>query len=109
MVAPRLVTSRIRFASKRSHGRPHQISLSYGAHSNLCVNQIRLNGTPEQKDALSAPARLGGARRRIGDVGSGRRIGCRLNVADGPRSETTTTASTATSSGSPTAPMPTHW
>jgi len=25
------------------------ISLSYGAHSNLCVNQIRLNGTPEQK------------------------------------------------------------
>ncbi len=25
------------------------ISLSYGAHSNLCVNQISLNGTPEQK------------------------------------------------------------
>lgn len=25
------------------------ISLSYGAHSNLCVNQIRLNGTPEQR------------------------------------------------------------
>ncbi len=25
------------------------VSLSYGAHSNLCVNQIRLNGTPEQK------------------------------------------------------------
>ncbi len=25
------------------------IGLSYGAHSNLCVNQIRLNGTPEQK------------------------------------------------------------
>jgi isovaleryl-CoA dehydrogenase len=25
------------------------ISLSYGAHSNLCVNQIRLNGTEEQK------------------------------------------------------------
>ena len=25
------------------------ISLSYGAHSNLCVNQIKLNGTPEQK------------------------------------------------------------
>ena len=27
------------------------ISLSYGAHSNLCVNQIKLNGTPEQKAA----------------------------------------------------------
>lgn len=25
------------------------IGLSYGAHSNLCVNQVRLNGTPEQK------------------------------------------------------------
>ncbi|MHB1946601.1 MAG: isovaleryl-CoA dehydrogenase [Gammaproteobacteria bacterium] len=25
------------------------IGLSYGAHSNLCVNQIRLNGTEEQK------------------------------------------------------------
>ncbi len=25
------------------------VSLSYGAHSNLCVNQIRLNGTTEQK------------------------------------------------------------
>jgi isovaleryl-CoA dehydrogenase len=26
------------------------VSLSYGAHSNLCVNQIRLNGTQDQKD-----------------------------------------------------------
>lgn len=25
------------------------VSLSYGAHSNLCVNQINLNGNPEQK------------------------------------------------------------
>jgi isovaleryl-CoA dehydrogenase len=25
------------------------VGLSYGAHSNLCVNQLRLNGTPEQK------------------------------------------------------------
>ena len=25
------------------------VSLSYGAHSNLCVNQLRLNGTAEQK------------------------------------------------------------
>ena len=25
------------------------VSLSYGAHSNLCVNQINLNATPEQK------------------------------------------------------------
>jgi len=26
------------------------VALSYGAHSNLCVNQIQLNGTPEQKE-----------------------------------------------------------
>ncbi|MGR3635159.1 MAG: isovaleryl-CoA dehydrogenase [Shimia sp.] len=25
------------------------VALSYGAHSNLCVNQIKLNGSPEQK------------------------------------------------------------
>ncbi len=25
------------------------VGLSYGAHSNLCVNQVRRNGTPEQK------------------------------------------------------------
>src|SRR6185369_7555097 len=25
------------------------VGLSYGAHSNLCVNQIRLNGTEDQK------------------------------------------------------------
>jgi isovaleryl-CoA dehydrogenase len=25
------------------------VALSYGAHSNLCVNQIRLNGSPEQR------------------------------------------------------------
>ena len=32
------------------------IGLSYGAHSNLCVNQIRRWGTPEQKRALPAQA-----------------------------------------------------
>ena len=25
------------------------VGLSYGAHSNLCVNQIKRNGTPEQR------------------------------------------------------------
>src|SRR5262249_58672101 len=28
------------------------VGLSYGAHSNLCVNQIRRNGTPAQKRRL---------------------------------------------------------
>ncbi|MEM1066943.1 MAG: isovaleryl-CoA dehydrogenase [Pseudomonadota bacterium] len=36
------------------------ISLSYGAHSNLCVNQIRLNGTEEQKQKY-LPGLISGA------------------------------------------------
>jgi isovaleryl-CoA dehydrogenase len=36
------------------------VSLSYGAHSNLCVNQIRLNGTEEQK-AKYLPGLISGA------------------------------------------------
>ena len=28
------------------------IALSYGAHSNLCVNQINRNGTEEQKEKV---------------------------------------------------------
>ncbi|KPQ06546.1 MAG: isovaleryl-CoA dehydrogenase [Rhodobacteraceae bacterium HLUCCA12] len=36
------------------------VSLSYGAHSNLCVNQIKLNGTPEQKQKY-LPSLVSGA------------------------------------------------
>ncbi|MEP1963809.1 isovaleryl-CoA dehydrogenase [Tateyamaria sp.] len=36
------------------------VSLSYGAHSNLCVNQIKLNGTPEQR-AKFLPGLVSGA------------------------------------------------
>ncbi|KUP93819.1 isovaleryl-CoA dehydrogenase [Tritonibacter horizontis] len=36
------------------------VSLSYGAHSNLCVNQIKLNGSPEQK-AKYLPRLISGA------------------------------------------------
>jgi len=35
------------------------VSLSYGAHSNLCVNQIKLNGSAEQK-AKHLPKLVGG-------------------------------------------------
>jgi len=37
------------------------VSLSYGAHSNLCVNQIKLNGTAEQK-AKYLPGLVSGER-----------------------------------------------
>ncbi|MCP4284878.1 MAG: isovaleryl-CoA dehydrogenase [Gammaproteobacteria bacterium] len=36
------------------------VGLSYGAHSNLCVNQIKRNGTPEQKQRL-LPKLISGA------------------------------------------------
>src|SRR5262249_50892274 len=36
------------------------VGLSYGAHSNLCVNQITRNGTPEQKRRY-LPALISGA------------------------------------------------
>ncbi|MFN4158554.1 MAG: acyl-CoA dehydrogenase family protein [Gemmobacter sp.] len=36
------------------------VALSYGAHSNLCVNQIALNGTPEQR-ARYLPRLVSGA------------------------------------------------
>lgn len=31
------------------------VGLSYGAHSNLCVNQIHLNGTESQKQKYLLP------------------------------------------------------
>ena len=39
------------------------VGLSYGAHSNLCVNQIRLNGTESQRE------------RYLADLVSGRKVG----------------------------------
>ncbi len=30
------------------------VGLSYGAHSNLCINQIHRHGTPDQKARISA-------------------------------------------------------
>ena len=63
------------------------VGLSYGAHSNLCVNQIRRNGTPEQKrsylpklisgehvGALAMSEAGAGSRRRL-DEAEGREEG----------------------------------
>ena len=44
------------------------IGLSYGAHSNLCVNQIRRWGTPEQKQKYLAQADQRRTRRLVGHV-----------------------------------------
>ena len=55
------------------------VGLSYGAHSNLCINQIVRNGDRRAEGALSAEADLGRACRRARHVGAGRRLGRRLD------------------------------
>ena len=56
------------------------VGLSYGAHSNLCVNQIRRNGTDGAEAPLPAEARLRRARRRAGDERAGRGLGRRVDA-----------------------------
>ena len=56
------------------------VGLSYGAHSNLCVNQIRRNGTEAQKRRYLPEADLRRACRRARHVGAGRRIGRRVDA-----------------------------
>ncbi len=51
------------------------VGLSYGAHSQLCVNQTRRHGTRGAEAALSAAPDLRRVRRRAGHVGARRRIG----------------------------------
>ncbi len=63
------------------------VGLAYGAHSNLCVNQIKLNGTEEQKQRylpnLVAGKYIGALAMSEADAGSDV-VGMRLNaVKDG--------------------------
>ena len=51
------------------------VGLSYGAHSNLCVNQLRRNGSDAQKQKYLPRLISGEARRRAGDVGARLRLG----------------------------------
>ncbi len=59
------------------------VSLSYGAHSNLCVNQIRLNGTRCAEGAVPAEAGLGRACGGARHVGGGGGVGCGGDAAAG--------------------------
>jgi alkylation response protein AidB-like acyl-CoA dehydrogenase len=52
------------------------VGLSYGAHSNLCVNQIHRNGAPEQKRRYLPKLVSGRTCRRAGDVRAGGWVGC---------------------------------
>ncbi|MGW8308755.1 MAG: acyl-CoA dehydrogenase family protein [Achromobacter pulmonis] len=49
MAAPTWATSPTWWRWRKSPAPRASIGLSYGAHSNLCVNQINRNGTPAQK------------------------------------------------------------
>ena len=85
------------------------VGLSYGAHSNLCVNQIVRNGDDDQKARYLPKLISGRARRRARDVGAERRL--RRRVDDDPRrpARATVTCSMAQRCGSPTAPSPRPW
>ena len=66
------------------------VGLCTRRHSNLCVNQIRLNGTDEQKRHYLPAPHQRRARRRAGDERSGRRLGCRLSMTPACREATAT-------------------
>ena len=51
--APAWAISRMWSRSRRSRGPRASVALSYGAHSNLCVNQIKLNGTRRAEGAAT--------------------------------------------------------
>ena len=84
------------------------VSLSYGAHSNLCVNQIKLNGTEEQK------------RQYLPGLISGEHVGALAMSEAGAGSDVVSMKLSAEkrndhfrlngkSTGSRTVPMPTLW
>ena len=82
------------------------VGLSYGAHSNLCVNQIQRGGTPHRR-TLPAQIDLRRACRRTGDdrTGAGSDVVTMRLRAD---RKGTTMFSTAISCGSPTAMTRNH-
>ena len=85
------------------------VGLSYGAHSNLCVNQIRRWGNRGAEAQISAQADQRRACRRAGDERGRCGQRRRRDEAQGREERATATASTAPNSGSPTAAMPTRW
>ena len=84
------------------------VGLSYGAHSNLCVNQIRRNGNEAQKrrylPKLISGEHVGALAMSETEAGSDV-VAMRLRAENnGDR-----TSSTAPRCGSPTVPTPTRW
>ena len=84
------------------------VGLSYGAHSNLCMNQIVLNGTDAQRDrylpTLVEGEHVGAL--AMSEPGAGSDV-VGMSCAPNEASAATPTRSPAARCGSPTAPMPT--
>ncbi len=84
------------------------VGLSYGAHSNLCVNQLRRNGTDAQKrkylPKLISGAHVGAL--AMSEPGAGSDVVSMKTRAEKKGERATATSSTATRCGSPTAPSP---
>ena len=83
------------------------VGLSYGAHSNLCVNQIRRNGSEAQKrkylPKLVSGEHVGAL--AMSEPGSGSDV---VSMRLRPTARATATCSTAARCGSPTARTPTR-
>ena len=94
---------------RRSAAPRPSVGLSYGAHSNLCVNQIRRNGTEAQKRNYLPRLISRRACRRAGHVRARRRLRRGLDAAQRRARRATATCSTAPRCGSPTGPTPTCW
>jgi isovaleryl-CoA dehydrogenase len=72
--APTWATWRTWWPWKRSSRASAAVGLSYGAHSNLCVNQIKRNGTEAQQAQVPAQADQRRARGRAGHERTRRRL-----------------------------------
>ena len=100
--------SSMSWREEKSRGRRRRSACRYGAHSNLCVNQIRRWANEEQKRKY-LPKLISGEHVGALAMSGGRRRQRRRRDEARPRRGATAIASTAPSSGSPTARSPTRW
>ena len=84
------------------------VGLSYGAHSNLCVNQIRRNGNAAQKQKY-LPSLVSGEQSARWRCASPEPDPTWCRCACAPTAKAIITFSTAARCGSPTARMPIPW
>ena len=85
------------------------VGLSYGAHSNLCVNQIRRNGNERQKRKYLPELISGKYPGALAMSENRRRFRRGRHALAGGERKVTNTYLTAPRCGSPTDPMPASW